>query len=109
MFAGLIKIHNNVVASIAYLATLEIDGVSRVCDDLKSRVANLLGKKTKCGAIDVKTKQESITVIIPLVVKYGYNIPDVALKIQERVKTAIEDATDISLKDIVVKIKGVEK
>jgi len=43
---GLIKIHNNVIASISYLAALEIEGVSRICEDTKSRIATLLGKKT---------------------------------------------------------------
>lgn len=107
---GTIKIHNNVIASIAYLAALEVDGVSRICDNLQSSVLNLLGKKTKSGGIDVKSeKNESISIIIPVIVKYGYNIPDVSLKIQEIVKTAVEEATELSLKEIVIKIKGVEK
>jgi len=44
-----------------------------------------------------------------LIVKYGYNIPEVALKIQERVKATVEEATNLSVKDIVIKIKGVER
>ncbi len=107
---GTIKIHNNVIASIAYLAALEVDGVSRICDDIKSRIAYLIGKKTKCGAIDTKTeKNENMSITVPIIVKYGYNIPEVALKVQEKIKTAVEQAADIPLKDIVVKIKGVEK
>ena len=107
---GVIKIHNNVIASIAYLAALEIDGISRICDDIKSRIAQALGKKTKCGAISVKTlKPEGMLVTIPMIVRYGYNIPEVALKVQERVKAAIEEGTDLSPRDIVIKIKGVEK
>lgn len=107
---GAIKIHNNVIASIAYLAALEVDGVSRICDDIKSHIAHLIGKRTKSGAIDAKTeKNENVSITIPIVVKYGYNIPEVALKVQEKVKTAVEEAADISPKDIVVKIKGVEK
>ena len=107
---SIIKIHNNVIASIAYLATLEIDGVSRICEDLKSMFAHLLGKKTQSGAIDVRTeKTEEVSIIIPLIVKYGYKIPNVALKVQDRVKIAVEEATDLAVKDIIIKIKGVEK
>lgn len=107
---GLIKIHNNVIASISYLATLEADGVSRICDDLKSLTLNLIGKKTKSGAIDVRSeKDDSVTIVIPLIVKYGYNIPETALKVQDKVKTAVEEATDLSPKEIIIKIKGVEK
>lgn len=107
---GAIKIHNNVIASIAYLATLETDGVSRICDDVRSTLTHLLGKKTKSGAIGVRSeKPEGVSVTIPLVVKYGFNIPEVALKIQERVKATIEEATNLSVKDIIIKIKGVER
>ena len=107
---GLIKIHNNVIASIAYLATLEVEGVSRVCDDLKSSALNLIGKKARCGAIDARSeKSDSVSIIIPIIVKYGYNIPEIALKVQEKVKNAIEESTDLSPKEISVKIKGVER
>lgn len=107
---GLIKIHNNVIASVAYLAALEVDGVSRICDDLRSSALNLIGKKTKSGAIDARSeKTDAVSITIPLIVKYGYNIPEVALKVQDKVKTAVEEATDLSPKEIIVKIKGVEK
>ena len=107
---GAIKIHNNVIASIAYLATLETDGVSRICDDITSTVAGLLGKKTKSGAIGIRSeKSEGVSITIPLIVKYGYNIPEVALKIQEKVKATVEEATNLSVKDIIIKIKGVER
>ncbi|MDD5018881.1 MAG: Asp23/Gls24 family envelope stress response protein [Candidatus Omnitrophica bacterium] len=107
---GIIKIHNNVIASIAYLATLEIDGVSRVCDDMKSRILRLIGKKTQSGAIDIRQeKNEEISVIVPVILKYGYKIPDVATKIQDRVKAAVEEATDLVIRDVVIKIKGVDK
>lgn len=107
---GVIKIHNNVIASIAYLAALEIDGVARVCDDVRSTLYQLLGKKTKSGAIDVRSeKGDGISIIIPIIVKYDFNIPDVALKVQERVKSCVEETTNLSLKDILVKVKGVEK
>jgi uncharacterized alkaline shock family protein YloU len=107
---GIIKIHNNVIASIAYLAALEIDGVSRVCDDMKSRVLRVIGKRTQGGAIDIRSeKNEEISVIMPIIVKYGYKIPDVAVKVQDRVKAAVEEATDLTIRDVVIKIKGVDK
>ena len=107
---GIIKIHNDVIASIAYLATTEIDGVSRICEDMKSTLAHWLGKRTQNGAIDARTeKNGEISVIIPVIIKYGYKIPEVAGKIQDRVKTAVEEATDLTIKDIIIKIKGVER
>jgi uncharacterized alkaline shock family protein YloU len=107
---GVIKIHNNVIASIAYLTALDVEGVSRICDDIKSRILNAIGKKTQSGAIDVRQdKNDQVIVVLPIIVKYGYNIPEVATKVQERVKVAVEEATDLTPKEIIIKIKGVEK
>jgi len=107
---GQIKIHNNVMASIAFIAANEVEGVARVCDDARSHVLRWLGKKTQTGAIDVRQEEsDTINICIPLIVKYGYNIPDIAGKVQERVRAAVEEATDLALKEVIIKIKGVEK
>lgn len=107
---GVIKIHDNVLASISYLAALEIEGVSRVCDDVKSRFMRLVGKKTQCGAITIHSERnEEVSIAVPVIVKYGYKIPEVAVRIQDRIKQSVEDATDLTVKEVIIKIKGVEK
>ena len=107
---GQIKIHNNVMASIAFIAANEAEGVSRVCVDARSQVLRWMGKKTLTGAIDVRQEEiDTINISIPLIVKYGYNIPDIAGKVQERVRAAVEETTDVTLKEVIIKIKGVEK
>ncbi len=107
---GVIKIHNNVIASVAYLAALEVDGVGRICDNIKSQILSAIGKKTRCGAIDVRRdKDDHMTIVVPMIVKYGYNIPQVATKVQDQVKAAVEESTDLSPKEVIIKIKGVER
>ncbi len=107
---GAIKIHNNVIASIAVLVSQEVDGVAKICDNIKSKAFSLLGKKGQTEAIEIKTEKDGgISIIVPIIVKFGFNIPEISLALQERIKMAVEEATDISLKDIIIKIKGVEK
>ena len=38
---------------------------------------------------------------------YGYNIPDVSEKVQDRVKTAIENMTGLHVLDVNIKIASV--
>jgi uncharacterized alkaline shock family protein YloU len=107
---GQIKIHNNVMASVAFIAANEVEGVARVCEDARSRILQWIGKRTMTGAIDVRQeKGEVVNIIIPLIVKYGYNIPEVASKVQERVRATVEETTDVALREVVIKIKGVER
>ena len=39
--------------------------------------------------------------------KYGYNIPDVSERVQDRVKSAIENMTGLTVLDVNIRIAGV--
>ncbi len=106
---GTIKIHKNVIASIASLASCEIEGVRRIGGGFRSRLLQTLGRRS-LSSIEVEIdKNEEVRVVIPLVIKFGYNIPEVAAKVQESVRAALERMTAISVKDINVNVQEIEK
>jgi uncharacterized alkaline shock family protein YloU len=106
---GNIKIHKNVVASIASIAAVEIDGVKRIGGDFKSGIMELLGKKSLHSIkVDID-KNEEIRLVVPLVIKYGYNIPDIANKAQENIRMALERMTNIPIKYINIIVQSIER
>lgn len=106
---GVIRIHKNVIASVASLAAGEIEGVKRIGRDFKSGLLELVGKRS-LAAIKVEIdKDEEVKVEIPLIIKYGFNIPDVANKVQENARNALEKMTNLSIKDININVQGIEK
>lgn len=106
---GTIRIHKNVIASIASLAAVEIEGIKRVGGDFKSGLLELIGKKY-LSAIKVEiNKNEEVSLQIPLVIKYGFNIPDIASKVQESVRNALEKMTNLSVRDININVQGIER
>ncbi len=106
---GVLRIHKNVISSISSIAAIEIDGVKRVGKDLKSGLFELVGNKFS-SAIKVEiSKNEEVKVEIPLVIKYGYNIPDIARNVQENVRQALEKMSSLSIKDINVSVIGIER
>ena len=106
---GTIRIHKNVIASIASIAALEVDGVKKVGQDFKSGLMELLGKKS-FSAIKIEiNKNEEVSINIPLVIKYGYNIPDIADRVQESIRTGLEKMTNLSIKEININVWGIEK
>jgi uncharacterized alkaline shock family protein YloU len=106
---GAVRIHKNVVASIASLAVLDIEGVKRVGGDLKSGLLELIGRKSD-SAIRVEfTKSDEVKVDIPIVIKYGYHIPDVAGRAQESVRSALEKMTSLSIRDININVQAIER
>lgn len=106
---GVLKIHRNVIASISAIAAIEIEGVKRVGKDLKTGLLELVGQKS-LSAIKVDiNKNEEVKVEIPLIIKYGYNIPDIANKVQENVRQALEKMSNLSIKDININVQGIER
>lgn len=106
---GTIRIHKNVIASIASLAAAEIEGVKFVGKGYKNGLLNILKKKYSSFIVVDIDKNEEVKIEIPLVMKYGFNIPDVASKVQENVRAALEKMTNLSIKDINIEVQGIER
>lgn len=106
---GTIRIHKNVIASIASIAALEIEGVKRIGSDLKSGLLELLGKKSLSAVRVEIDKNEEVRIEVPLVIKYGFLIPEVAGKVQENIRSALEKMTNLTLKDIDINVQGIER
>ncbi|MDD5130691.1 MAG: Asp23/Gls24 family envelope stress response protein [Candidatus Omnitrophica bacterium] len=106
---GILKIHRNVISSISSIAASEIEGVKRVGRDLKSGLMALLGKSFSSAIkVDI-SKNEEVKVEIPIVIKYGYNIPETANRVQENVRLALEKMSNLSIKEINVNVQGIER
>lgn len=106
---GTVKIHKNVIASIASLAASEIDGVKRIGGDFRSGILELMGNKSSSAIKVIIDKNEEVRLEIPLIVKYGYNISEIAVKVQENVRNALEKMTNLSLKDVNINMQGIER
>jgi len=106
---GTVKIHKNVIASVAAIAAGEIEGVKYIGQDSKCGFLDLIGRK-KTPAIKVEiNKNEEVCLQIPLVVKYGFNIPEVASRVQDNVRVALEQTTNLVVKDVDVNVQGIER
>jgi uncharacterized alkaline shock family protein YloU len=105
---GAIKIYKSAIASVAAIAANEVDGVKGISRGAWIRFMELMGAKVTKIGIEID-QNSNVSVELPLVVKYGYHVPDVANKVQERVRLAVEKATNLSVKDVNISIKSIEK
>ncbi|MBU3958631.1 MAG: Asp23/Gls24 family envelope stress response protein [Candidatus Omnitrophica bacterium] len=106
---GMIRIHKNVIASIASLAATEIEGVKRVGGDFKSGLLELIGRKMSMAIkIEIDSSDE-VRIEVPIVIKYGFNIPEVAAKAQENVHKTLEKMINLTPKDININVQGIER
>ena len=104
---GEVQIADEVVAIIAGLAATEVEGVDSMAGNITNELVGKLGMKKLSKGVKVDVTEEHVSADLSLNIKYGYNIPQVCEKVQDRVKTAIENMTGLTVLDVNVKIAGV--
>jgi uncharacterized alkaline shock family protein YloU len=106
---GTIRIHEKVIRSLTTIATKEVEGVVKLGTSLKGMVFNIF-KSSDASVIKVNIDTNNdVSIAIPVIVAYGYNLPEVASRIQENVRRIIEKSTDLNIKQIDVNIQAVER
>ena len=102
---GAIQISEDVVASIATSAALEVDGVGGL---LNANMADLVGgKKMTAKGVRVEMVDDAIVVHLFLMIRYGCAVADVAGKVQTNVFAALQDMTGFSVKAVNVHVGGI--
>lgn len=104
---GSISFANDVVATIAGLATIEIEGVAGMSGGLSGGLAELLGRKNLTKGVKVEVGKEECAIDLYIVVDYGVEIPVISGKIQANVKKAVETMTGLRVVEINIHIQGV--
>ena len=104
---GEVKIADEVVAMIAGLAATEVEGVDSMAGNITNELVGKLGTKNLNRGVKISVDDDHVSVELSLNMKYGYSIPDVSEKVQERVRTAIETMTGLTVLEVNIKIAGV--
>lgn len=104
---GEVKIADEVVAIIAALAATEVEGVASMAGNITNELISRLGMKNLSKGVKVDVLEGVVTVSLALNLKYNYSIMNVSAKVQEKVKTAVENMTGLEVADVNVKVAGV--
>ena len=105
---GEVRIADEVVAIIAGLAATEVEGVSSMAGNITNELVSKLGMKNLSKGIKVEVMDNVVSVDVSLHIKFGFVIPEVSAKVQERVKTAIENMTGLNCAEVNIRIAGVK-
>ena len=90
---GKIVYNAGIVRNIVELAVAEVEGT-----------VPAQGKK---GGISLFLEKDGIYVDVSVVVKYGYNVPELAYRIQQSVKQSVENMTHFKVVQVDVHIQDV--
>ena len=99
---GSLQISTDVIGKIAKLAATEIDGVVDVC-------AGSAGMRSFLGKVNLQkpVSVELLENVAEITVSYGSQIPAVCEKVQENVKSAVQNMTSITVARVNIVVVGV--
>ncbi|MBQ9123241.1 MAG: Asp23/Gls24 family envelope stress response protein [Lachnospiraceae bacterium] len=104
---GAVQIADDVVAMITSLAATEVEGVSAMAGNITNELMSKVGVKSLTKGVKVDIFENTVTVDLAVMVEYGYNIPAISQKVQQKVKSAIENMTGLEVADVNIRIAGV--
>lgn len=105
---GEVHVEDEVVAIIAGLAATEVEGVASMAGNITNELVSKLGMKNLSKGVKVEVAEKTVSVEVALNISYGYSIPEVSEKVQEKVKSAIETMTGLSVAIVNVRIATVD-
>ena len=104
---GKITFKDNIIYSVINLATKEIAGVSSVDTKYGFALKRWFSKNFAEG-VKISYFNNSMTVDVYINVYYGYNVSEIAYRVQENIKNSIASMIDINIDKINVHVIGVD-
>ena len=105
---GEVRVADEVVAIIAGLAATEVEGVSSMAGNITNEIVSRLGMKNLSKGIVVEVLEDEVKVDVAINIAYGFSIPEVTSKVQDKVKSAIENMTGLNVAVVNVRIASVD-
>jgi len=104
---GNIKISQEVISRISAISARDVKGVAGL--GAGGGFADFLGKKSPEKGIKVEMTDDSAVIDVHITVKFGVKINEVAYKLQQAVKSAVESFAGIENITVNVFVDGIEQ
>lgn len=103
---GSLQISTEVIAKIARCAALEVEGVAEVsCGTQNKKLKDLLEASIQ-PPVAVEMRDGTAELTLHLIMASGARIPAVAEKVQENVKSAVQNMTSVTVSRVNLVIAG---
>ena len=105
---GSIQISDEVLASVAAAAVLEVEGVCGLSSSIGTDIAEMLGKKLLGKGVRLSADEADALIIdCDIVAKFGTAVFELAKNVQSSVKSTVESITGMTVSQVNVNICGI--
>ena len=103
---GSLQISTEVIAKIARCAALEVEGVAEVSGGTQNKKLKDLLEASIQPPVAVEMRDGTAELTLHLIMASGARIPAVAEKVQENVKSAVQNMTSVTVSRVNLVIAG---
>lgn len=104
---GIIRISDDVVATIAGLAAMETPGITAMSGGISEGLAKRLTGKNVQKGVTVEVGQVEAAIDLRVIVQFGVKVHEVCRELQQNVREALENMTGLTVVEVNVKVEGV--
>ena len=104
---GVIQVADDVVASIACIAAVEVEGVNSIAGSANGSEKDKSYSKLPRG-VKVEVLGSNVVISIALILEYGFSIPVVCRNVQDKVKATVENMTGLTCSDVNLRIINIK-
>ncbi len=103
---GIMKIADEVLAMVAGIATLEVEGVAAMSGGLAGGIAEMLGRKNLAKGIKLEESGQGLKIEVNIIVEFAVNIPRLTGEVQQQVCERVERITGARVAVVNVNIES---
>ncbi len=104
---GEVQIASEVVTAIAGISASEVEGIQSMVGNGLNDIAGKLGVKNHSKGVKVEIDGDKVELDVAVNVRFGYSIPKVSEKIQDKVSQAINSMTGLEVTKVNVRVAGI--
>lgn len=104
---GEVQISDDVLAVISAMAAMEVEGVVAMAGNITTEIVAKLGMKKLSKGVRVDVDENTVMLDLSIVLRMNENIIQISKKVQDKVKTTVENMTGMKVANINVNISNV--
>lgn len=104
---GEVNISDDVLAVISAMAALEVDGVIGMAGNITSEIVEKLGVKKLAKGVRVDVDGTNVMIDVSIILRMNENIINISKKVQDKIKSTVENMTGLDVANINVNISNV--
>lgn len=105
---GRVTYNRDIVLSVINLATKEIAGVASLVANFGSALQRWFGRHNYYEGVKISYANDTMCVDVYLNVYFGYNVSEIAYRVQENIKNSLASMIEMKIDRINVHVLGVD-